>query len=200
MTDVVPDEPEPAVPASDRRHRWDAIGVVIASLVGLLALLVSGYTAYIQRQQVRAQVWPYLTRGYVEPPGTGDSLYKLAIFNKGVGPAIVRSVEITVDGKPQVNWKGVFDTLGLSSLKWGYSTLNGNVLSPGESLPTLVFDDDATLSRFRRAMQARARMHVCYCSTLGECWMFVDRKLHGEADVQPIARCPKLSGTVSFRN
>ncbi len=34
--------------------RYDAI---IATLVGFLALCVSGYTAYMQRQQVRAIVW-----------------------------------------------------------------------------------------------------------------------------------------------
>ena len=34
--------------------------VVIATIVGLLALCVSGYTAYMQRQQVRAAVWPIL--------------------------------------------------------------------------------------------------------------------------------------------
>ncbi len=34
--------------------RYDAI---VATLVGFLALCVSGYTAYMQRQQVRAIVW-----------------------------------------------------------------------------------------------------------------------------------------------
>ena len=34
--------------------RYDA---VIATFVGLCALCVSGYTAYMQRQQVRAAVW-----------------------------------------------------------------------------------------------------------------------------------------------
>jgi hypothetical protein len=37
--------------------RYDAI---IATFVGLLALCVSAYTAYMQRQQVRAAVWPIL--------------------------------------------------------------------------------------------------------------------------------------------
>ena len=37
--------------------RYDA---VIATLVGFCALRVSGYTAYVQRQQVRAAVWPWL--------------------------------------------------------------------------------------------------------------------------------------------
>src|SRR5574337_1403716 len=72
----------------DHRHRWDALGVIIASLVGLLALVVAGYTAYIQREQVRAQVWPYLISG------NNDLAQALTISNKGVGPAIVRSVQV----------------------------------------------------------------------------------------------------------
>ena len=40
-----------------RASRYDA---VIATFVGFLALCVSGYTAYVQRQQVRAAVWPIL--------------------------------------------------------------------------------------------------------------------------------------------
>jgi hypothetical protein len=37
--------------------RSDAL---IATFVGVCALLVSGYIAYMQRQQVRAAVWPIL--------------------------------------------------------------------------------------------------------------------------------------------
>jgi hypothetical protein len=40
-----------------RASRYDA---VIATLVGLCALCVSAYTACVQRQQVRAAVWPIL--------------------------------------------------------------------------------------------------------------------------------------------
>ena len=57
-----PLNPQESVPpaASRRMIRWDAVAAIIASLVGLLALVVGGYTAYIQREQVQAQVWPYL--------------------------------------------------------------------------------------------------------------------------------------------
>ena len=50
--------------------RYDA---VIATLVGLCALCVSGYTAYMQRQQVRAAVWPIL--GIRHQQCAGHSLY-----------------------------------------------------------------------------------------------------------------------------
>lgn len=77
-----------------RRREWE-LGAIIAALIGLLALFVSGYTAFVQREQVRAQVWPHLLIGYSDPAR------ELAVLNKGVGPALVKSVEITVDGKPQ---------------------------------------------------------------------------------------------------
>jgi hypothetical protein len=42
-------------PAKSGRD-WDAYAAVIASFIGLLALSVSGYTAYVQRQQLRGAV------------------------------------------------------------------------------------------------------------------------------------------------
>src|SRR5947208_17061452 len=52
MIGAVPDEKE-----TRRASRYDA---VIATLVGVCALCVSAYTAHVQRQQVRAAVWPIL--------------------------------------------------------------------------------------------------------------------------------------------
>jgi len=43
-----------------RRRDWNGVSAVIAALIMLPALCVSGYTAWLQRQQVRAQVWPRL--------------------------------------------------------------------------------------------------------------------------------------------
>ena len=60
---------------------------MIATLVGVCALSVAGYTAYVQRQQVRASVWPILE---FEGSNTPDIHFTLS--NKGVGPAIIRHV------------------------------------------------------------------------------------------------------------
>ena len=83
--------------------RYDAI---IATLVGVCALFVSGYTAYMQRQQVRAAVWPILEFDSSNAP---DIHFTLA--NKGVGPAIIRNVIVRVDGQPARNWTEVFEKL-----------------------------------------------------------------------------------------
>jgi hypothetical protein len=49
-----------AVPQQRETRRASRYEAIIATLVGLCALCVSAYTAYVQRQQVRAAVWPIL--------------------------------------------------------------------------------------------------------------------------------------------
>ncbi|HEY4283886.1 MAG TPA: hypothetical protein VGM62_12545, partial [Chthoniobacterales bacterium] len=66
----------------------------IATFVGLCALCLGGYTAYMQRQQVRAMVWPILEFGSNNGP------IKLTLANKGVGPAMIRNVVVRIDGQP----------------------------------------------------------------------------------------------------
>jgi hypothetical protein len=140
-------------------------GTIVASLIGLLALLVSGYTAWVQRQQVRAQVWPNIVVGY------SDEDRLLAVMNKGVGPALVRSVQVLVDGKPQPNWRHVFDALGLPAVVWRQSALNANVLAPNEQLKFMSIESPADYAQFRQAAGSRFDLHICFCSTLNECWL-----------------------------
>lgn len=179
-------------PQGDRQRRWDALGVIVASAIGLLALLVSGYTAYVQRQQVRAQVWPHATIAYQ------DQERRLSIFNKGVGPAMLRTVRVTIDGKPHRDWASALAALGLSGAGYGHSTVSETVLSPGESLPVIVFDDPAIYARFRQGMNARGRMDFCYCSTLEECWTFEDRRPPAKPVVRATAQCPTPSASDVF--
>src|SRR6266581_862535 len=100
----------PEQKATRGASRYDA---VIATLVGFLALCVSAYTAHVQRQQVRAAVWPILEFDSSNAP---DIHFTLA--NKGVGPAIIQNVIVRVDGQPVRNWKEAL----------------GRILGPGEHL------------------------------------------------------------------
>ena len=84
----------PEVKETRGASRYDAI---VATFVGLLALCVSGYTAYMQRQQVRAAVWPILEFD------SSNGLIRFTLANKGVGPAIVKHVIVKVDDQPVKN-------------------------------------------------------------------------------------------------
>src|SRR5437764_13667951 len=125
MIGAVPEEK-----ATRFASRYDA---VIATLVGFCALCVSGYTAYMQRQQVRAAVWPILQFDSSNAP---DIHFTLA--NKGVGPAIIRDVILKVDGQSVRNCREALERLLGTGEYPAYNTnMSGFVLAAGESLISL---------------------------------------------------------------
>jgi hypothetical protein len=154
--------------------RYDA---VIATFVGLCALCVSGYTAYVQRQQVRAAVWPILEFGSSNAP---DIHFTLA--NKGVGPAIIRNVIVKVDGQPVKNWYEVLDRLvGPGKHPGSENDMSSRVFASGESMTVFApFDPDGKPIAFDKSNplwvkmnkdRGRVTVEICYSSTLGECWI-----------------------------
>jgi hypothetical protein len=164
----VPEEKE-----TRRASRYDA---VIATFVGFLALCVSGYTAYMQRQQVRAAVWPILEFDSSNAP---DIHFTLA--NKGVGPAIIRNVIVRVDGQPVRNWREALEKiLGPGEHLGSESDMSGYVFAAGESRAVftprdpennpLNFDKSNPLWVKMNKDRLRVTVEICYCSTLGECW------------------------------
>jgi hypothetical protein len=170
-----------------RRREWDSVAAVIAALVGLLALCVSGYTAYIQRQQVRAQVWPYLETGL------SGSKREVILFNKGVGPAIVRSVQIYVDGKPQRDWDKVYVALGLKfAQRPPYSTVSNVVISPNDHIDQVVFNSVDDFNLYSKQVD-RVEKRLCYCSTLSECWMRDEREKDPARVYREVDSCPAKS-------
>ena len=181
-----------------RRREWDGVAAIIAAFVGLLALGVSAYTAYIQHQQVRAQVWPYLEAG------NDDGNQAIYVYNKGVGPAIVRSAQVFIDGKPQTDWAHVLTALGVPPHDYMQSTLNPDVISPGEGVRVLGFKGEDRWKDFRSGAVARMTMDICFCSTLDECWMYHDEHPVGYKStaqlVRPLDRCPSLPDAEVFNN
>jgi hypothetical protein len=145
-------------------------------------------------------VWPYLIIG------NDDQSHALVVDNKGVGPAIVRSVEVRVDGKPQPDWIHAMTALGVPPHHFSQSTISREVLSPGEQLMAISFPDEDLWDRFKTAAYGRVAMDVCFCSTLGECWISSNRNLISPATmplqlrVQPMGQCPRLPKAETFNN
>jgi len=201
-------DPDEQVPLIERRPvKWDAVAAIIASLVGFLALLVAGYTAYVQRytaqiqnKQVQAQVWPYLISG------NNDLTQSLVVDNKGVGPAIVRTVRVRVGGKPQRDWNHIVANMGLPPHSFFQATINRDVLSPGEELQIIRFPDQKLWERFHDAVLNRMSIDICFCSTLGECWISSNKNLIGppsmplQLQANQVDRCPRLPPGEMFNN
>src|SRR5438067_960942 len=164
-----------AVPEEKETRRASRYDAVIATFVGFLALCVSAYTAYVQRQQVRAAVWPILEFDSSNAP---DIHFTLA--NKGVGPAIIRQVIVKVDGQPVRNWREVVEKILGPGYLASESDMNGYVFAAGESRTVftprdpgnnpLNFDKSNPVWVKMNGERLRVTAEICYCSTMGECW------------------------------
>ncbi|MDQ2972103.1 MAG: hypothetical protein M3R20_03850 [Pseudomonadota bacterium] len=112
-------------------------------------------------------------------------------------PAIVRSAQIWVDGKPQTNWHHVLEALGDAKPgSYSEATINPDVLSTGEQVRIIKFSAKNDYQRFRTAAVGRVAINLCFCSSLDECWIYGDKHLVGykviTSQVNPIRQCPRL--------
>ena len=182
--------------ATRNASRYD---VILATVVGFLALCVASYTAYMQRQQVRAAVWPILQFDSSNGP------IRLTLSNKGVGPAIVKHVIVRVDEQPVRNWKEALEKLlGPGTHLFAESDINLHVLSAGESTDVLTphdsennplaFDKSNPLWVSMNKERLRVSVEICYSSTLGECWSLRAGGMI-PSTTTPVNRCPTPSAT-----
>src|SRR3989440_8570030 len=115
-----------AVPEEKETRAAIRYDTVIATFIALLAVCVAGYTAYMQRQQVRAAVWPILEFDSSNGP------IQFTLANKGVGPAIIKHVTLKVDDQPVKNWAEVLEKiLGPGYHPGEESDVSGRVFSAG---------------------------------------------------------------------
>ena len=180
--------------------RLDLVIAICALLISTLATAASWWqtrATYQQTQiieeQLSAQVWPYVSFG--EGLSRGDTV-DFTIGNDGLGPAVIRSVAIFVDGREQRGFVDVLhavlgpdlqrrhphgQSIGLS-LDFGSP---GFVVRPGSSQTMMSFHSKAFATTLIRAAQ-RIDLRTCYCAIVpGRCW----QTSASSSDPQPVAQC-----------
>jgi hypothetical protein len=188
-----------AVPEEKESRTTSRYETGIAMLIGLLAVSVAAYTAYMQRQQVRAAVWPILEFDSSNAPDIHFTL-----VNKGVGPALIRQVIVKVDDQPVRNWKEALEKLlGPGQHLFSESDMSFHVLAAGESRTVFTFHDpENNPLKYERSNplwvtinkeRLRVSVEICYCSTLGECWTLRASGLAPSTTTET-RRCPSPSG------
>ncbi len=173
------------------------IGSAIAIGLSVLAVVVSFYQARIAERQAHASVWPYLSIGYSIYDQGDQQGFAWNVDNNGLGPALIRSVTVSVDGLPRKRWVDVIAALGLQP---GFlrttSSLGGRVLPPNINRETTVAAIRVlSLPEAKVFAQAveRLKMDICYCSVYEECWIAHFR----EQRIDDVARC-ESTGPLEF--
>ncbi|HET6888355.1 MAG TPA: hypothetical protein VFH87_10570 [Candidatus Udaeobacter sp.] len=156
----------------------------------------------MQRQQVRAAVWPILE---FESSNGPDIHFSLS--NKGVGPAIIRHVIMRIDDQPVKNWNEVLDKfLGPGKHRYSESDINGHVLAPNETMTVFTPRDSEGNALTDRSNplwvelnkdRGRISVEICYSSTLGDCWTLRAAGLT-PGNTTETRRCPTRSA-VTFQ-
>ena len=188
-----------AVPEKEETRTASRYEAFIATFIALLAVSVAGYTAYMQRQQVRAAVWPIL-----EFDSSNGPDIHFTVANKGVGLAIIQHVIVRVDDQPVTNWNDALDRLvGPGKHHFSESDLTGHVFAPNESMDVFTPRDPDMNTLTDRSNplwielnkdRGRVSVEICYSSTLGEYWTLRANGLKPGTTTQT-RHCPTPSAT-----
>jgi hypothetical protein len=117
----------------------------------------------------------------------------MQIINSGVGPAIVQSVAVTVDGHAVRSWPEIFKlVLDSAPTKYSSSSVSDHVIRAGETvnwfqLPTNILPPDI------QARIARVAIEVCYASVYDEHWIVEDAHAGQGSVWRNVKRCPTPS-------
>jgi hypothetical protein len=155
-------------------RRYDALAAGVAVFVSVLALAVSAYSTYWQRQQTRAATWPRLMMNI----GNFGKGYGVALSNAGSGLLQLDSLVVSFDGKQK---RTIGELLEAVAPLGGYTEGNlpnfavdqVDALGAGEKVEFLRIDDEKIAIVLTNASlngPNRLSVRACYCSLLDECW------------------------------
>jgi len=176
----------------ERRFRLDFVIAFFALLISTIAALASVYQTRVISQQLSATVWPYLNFDNT----FGPQSVSISLTNYGLGPALVRSAEMTLNGKHVGSWDDVIDAYVQLTrrmhLKARTQISDANldasvVLSAGVSRRLLDVRTSPAAIRAVRTIARETSLRVCYCSLLDQCWEIISGQKGSPA---PRSSCP----------
>ncbi len=185
----------------NQRLRLDFVIAICALLISTVAAVATVYQTHVIARQFSATVWPYVSFDESNSP----SSVELDLRNDGLGPAIVRSVGITFDGKPQTSIEAMLAAFATgepqaqaaaraairagAKLKITTSTPTSGMVIPANAQHVIIRLEGPILVRYFQPAVKRVGISLCYCSLTGTCWTqsFQSR----DSEPRTVASCPR---------
>jgi len=198
-------EPDGVTPEPKRTgHRWlDLLLAGSAILISTVSLFIAAQHAKTQERMVAATSWPFLQFRTSNNGEQGKPVISMSVVNVGQGPALLKHVSVTYDGKPV---HGAYELMSLccgwapksasdlKAFKTSTAPLGGVVIPPHEEYLFYQFENTSPQTdavwRKMDATRFRMKFDACFCSVLGECWRTDLRSL----EPAPVKACPKDRG------
>ena len=135
--------------------------------VALFALMLAIYSARQTRNTTHLSVRPYVQLSFAFTDHGAGWRYR----NLGLGPGLVESFEVSLDGQRLRTWNDLYKKLGLTG------PMTFSVPGPGNmSVPYKTGDDTevfwvtpADSDKLTSSAQ-RVQINTCYCSLYEDCW------------------------------
>lgn len=139
-------------------------------MVSMCAFGAAALQTFLMQRQQHASVWPYLELGFYI---TGSDGFKITLTNKGVGPAIVKEVDIQYKGQQYDRLEKVAKQI-LQDTAFNYSIYSTNppdnrVFAPGESLIIFNVKPKGYAARLSKSTD-QINIKIRYASVFGQKW------------------------------
>jgi hypothetical protein len=160
------------------KHSLTLCSLIIA-LCGLLLTIFQGSET---RQYNRLSTKPFVD---IELSLESDGLGYF-VKSGGLGPAIVKWIDVKVDGVSQEDWNSVALKLGLKGyFIQSWAPLEGSSFAPGTR--TLMYKMlEGSTKELPKLNLNRLQINLCYCSVYGNCWLaIIDDDLASKACGNP---------------
>lgn len=150
--------------------KGESFVAVAAIIVSACALAVSFYEVGIMREQQKNSVWPHVEMGQqYDIEG-----FALEASNKGIGPAIVKSMKVKAGQKSVNSLQELLDEVlgeghGIGWNNYSIHNVNGNVLEPGYNMPMVRFKWTEKTRELQKKI-SKISMELIYESIYGDCW------------------------------
>lgn len=197
---------------NEKAFRLDFFIAIAALLVSAFTSITLLYQTRVISQQYAATIWPYLG---VSSTYGGDG-EKIQVTNEGLGPALIRSAQLFVDGKPVPTWNDYLAALmtvpdihalieraarartapqgTISTASIGPSA----TVRPGDSKTLLLikWQNDLPISDLTLHEIA---IDFCYCSLNGSCWtLHATPGRDNPSTPQPVSHCATAATIGSY--
>jgi hypothetical protein len=175
----------------ERLLRFESVIAICALLISAITGAAIVYQTQIIRSQYAATIWPYLS---VDTNIIDPRHLEVIVTNDGLGPALMRSAQLFVDGRHVLSWENFTSVISAEvphgSATFSSSTINASTtIRPGDTHHLIGVKlrsnvSPAVLKKHRIALR------FCYCSLNDACW-----SLHAVAGVvtgeypQRVASC-----------
>ncbi|MBB5204913.1 hypothetical protein HNQ51_002232 [Inhella inkyongensis] len=185
-------------------HRWlDIAAAGCAIVVSVISLFLAIHHGQVMKEMadanarmVTATSWPWVSTATGNMTGQGEFAITLSVMNKGVGPARIQGIEMRYGDKVIASAQELLKLCCGDPREAGRrdfvditSTVNGEVLAPGERIEMLRVPREGSNREAWELLNKerfKVKTRVCYCSVFDECWI----TRPDASEVDKVQACP----------